>query len=463
MERVNRIASHSSSGHLRPSLHTHPPSHHLTSLHFITMERVNRIASHVANGLFAESGLLPSPTSTLMSSGTPADDDVVICWSKRTAVGKAGKGNFKDTPAEDLLAALFKAVVAETKVDASKIGDCVIGNVLQPTAGAATTRMAMFLGDLPKEVPCAAVNRQCSSGLQAMATIAAAIKTGSIDCGLAGGVESMSMYNITSGVDPKKLSPAVGENDLAAACLMSMGITSENVAAKYNISRETQDKMAVESHAKALAAQKNGLFDSEILPINTTIKDKQGNRKPVTVTKDEGPREGTTMEGLAKLKAAFQQGGSTTAGNASQVSDGAALCLMARRSTAKAMGLPIIARFRSFAVVGVDPKLMGIGPAFAIPKALEKAGLSVEDIDIYEINEAFASQATMSIQTLKIDPAKVNPKGGAIALGHPLGCTGARQLATLLPELKRQGKKLGVVSMCIGSGMGAAGVIESEM
>mmetsp|Transcript_93865 Transcript_93865/g.195822 ORF Transcript_93865/g.195822 Transcript_93865/m.195822 type:complete len:429 (+) Transcript_93865:95-1381(+) len=427
------------------------------------MERVQRIAGHIFGSFMSANGSLSAaPTSTLMSSSQPADDDVVICWSKRTAVGKAGKGSFKDTPAEDLLAALFKAVVKDTKIDANKIGDCVIGNVLQPTAGAATTRMAMFLGDLPKEVPCAAVNRQCSSSLQAMATVAAAIKTGSIDCGLAGGVESMSMYKITSGVDEKKLSPAVAKNDLAAACLISMGITSENVAAKYNISRETQDAMAANSHAKALAAQKQGLFDSEILPVTTTIKDKAGNRKPVTVTKDEGPREGTTVEGLAKLKAAFKQGGSTTAGNASQVSDGASLCLMARRSVAKEMGLPIVARFRSFAVVGVDPNLMGIGPAFAIPKALEKAGLKVPDIDIWEINEAFASQATMSIQTLGIDASKVNPKGGAIALGHPLGCTGGRQLATLLPELKRQGKKLGVISMCIGSGMGAASVIESE-
>jgi len=196
--------------------------------------------------------------------------------------------------------------------------------------------------------------------------------------------------------------------------------------------------------------------------VTTYVKDKDGNKTQVTVKTDEGPRAGTTLEGLSKLKASFKKDGSTTAGNASQVSDGAALALLARRSVAKEMGLPIVARMRSFAVVGVDPKVMGIGPAYAIPAALEKAGLQTSDIDIFEINEAFASQATMSIRHLNIPVEKVNPKGGAIALGHPLGCTGARQLATLLPELQRTDKKLGVISMCIGTGMGAAGVFERE-
>merc|ERR1719469_497210 len=241
-----------------------------------------------------------------------------------------------------------------------------------------------------------------------------------------------------------------------------MGITSENVAEAYNISRDRQDQMAVESHAKAVAAQKAGKFDSEIVPVTTTVKDKEGKATTVTVAKDEGPRDGTTKEGLGKLKAAFKKDGTTTAGNASQVSDGAALVLLARRSVAKEMGLPILARMRSFAVVGVEPKLMGIGPAYAIPAALEKASLKTDDIDIYEINEAFASQAIMSVEHLKIPMEKVNPNGGAMALGHPLGCTGARQIATLLPEMRRTGAKLGVVSMCIGTGMGAAGVIENE-
>merc|ERR1712048_1359565 len=205
-----------------------------------------------------------------------------------------------------------------------------------------------------------------------------------------------------------------------------------------------------------------GFFKDEIVPVVTTVKDKEGKQTTVTVTLDEGPRADTTAESLGKLKPAFKPGGSTTAGNSSQLTDGAAMVLLARRSAAKQLGLPILARLRSFAVVGVEPTLMGIGPAFAIPAALEKANLSIGDIDIFEINEAFASQATMSIEHLKIPLEKVNPKGGAIALGHPLGCTGSRQIATLLPELKRTGKKLGVVSMCIGTGMGAAAVIENE-
>jgi len=295
-----------------------------------------------------------------------------------------------------------------------------------------------------------------------VANIAASIRSGVIDVGLAGGVESMSMYNMTSGMDMKKLSTEIGNNDLAAACLMPMGMTSENVAEAYKIPREKQDQMAVHSHAKALEAQKQGLFESEIVPVATKVKDKEGKVTQVTIKADEGPRAGTTLEGLSKLKAAFKPGGSTHAGNASQVSDGASLVLLARRSAAVAMGLPVVARMRSFAVVGVDPKLMGIGPAYAIPAALEKANLQVNDIDIFEINEAFASQATMSVEHLNIPMEKVNPKGGAIALGHPLGCTGSRQIATLLPELKRTGKKLGVVSMCIGTGMGAAGVFENE-
>jgi len=270
------------------------------------------------------------------------------------------------------------------------------------------------------------------------------------------------MYNMMSSVDVTKLSANMLSNDLAASCIMPMGITSENVAERYQVSRAKQDKMAADSHAKALAAQKQGLFDSEIVPVATKVKDKAGGMTDVTVTKDEGPRPGTTYENLSNLKASFKVGGSTTAGNASQVSDGAALVLLARRSAAKELGLPVIGRVRSYAVVGVDPKLMGIGPAYAIPAALEKAQLKVDDIDIFEINEAFASQATMSVEHLKVPLEKLNPKGGAIALGHPLGCTGARQIATLLPELKRTNKKLGVISMCIGTGMGAAGVIESE-
>jgi len=423
------------------------------------MDRLQRITHHVVASSSAP--LKVSPTSSSMSSAAKSDDDVVICCAVRSPVGKANRGGLKDTPCEDLLGQLFAAIVDRTKVDAKTIGDVQIGNVLQPGGGAMTSRMGQFLGGLPFDVPLAAVNRQCSSGLQAVANIASSIKAGVIDIGIAGGVESMSMYPMGSGMDPEKFSKEIGNNNLAAACMMPMGITSENVAEKWNIPREKQDLLAVESNKKALAAQKAGFFDDEIVPIKTKVKDAQGELKEVTISADEGPRN-SSLESLSKLRPAFKPGGTTTAGNSSQVSDGAALVLLAKRSTAQKQGLPILARMRSFAVVGVDPTLMGIGPAFAIPAALEKADLKVEDIDIYEINEAFASQATMTVEHLKIPMEKVNPKGGAIALGHPLGCTGSRQIATLLPELKRTGKKLGVVSMCIGTGMGAAGVIESE-
>jgi acetyl-CoA acyltransferase 1 len=248
----------------------------------------------------------------------------------------------------------------------------------------------------------------------------------------------------------------------AADCLIPMGITSENVASKYGLSRKEQDEFAVLSNQKAAAAQKNGLYKDEIIPITVQVKDKDGNEKTVTVSQDEGIRPDTTLEGLSKLKPAFKQGGSTTAGNSSQTSDGAAVVVAMTRAEAKKRGLPILGRFLSYAVVGVPPNIMGVGPRYAIPVAVEKAGLSVADIDQFEINEAFASQALWSVKELKIPMEKVNPLGGAIALGHPLGCTGTRQIATLLHHLRRTKKRYGVVSMCIGTGMGAAGVFEAE-
>jgi len=397
-----------------------------------------------------------------VSSAEKSEDDVVICCAVRTAITRANRGSFKDTPCEEMLVPLFRAVLERTKVDPKTIGDIQIGNVSQPGAGAVTSRMAQLMSGLSYDIPLVTVNRQCCSGLQAVANIASSIRAGILDVGLAGGVESMTMYNMASAIDFKKLSPNIADNDEAASCLLPMGLTAENVAAAYNISKEKQNSFAVASHEKALAAQKQGFYDDEIVPVITTVKDKDGKVRKIVVKADEGPRAGTTLEGLNNLKPAFKAGGTVTAGNSSQVSDGASLVLLARRSAARSLGLPIIARMRSFAVVGVDPKMMGIGPAFAIPAALEKAKLSISDIDIFEINEAFASQATMSIEHLKIPVEKVNPKGGAIALGHPLGCTGSRQIATLLPELKRTGGKLGVVSMCIGTGMGGASVIESE-
>lgn len=254
----------------------------------------------------------------------------------------------------------------------------------------------------------------------------------------------------------------VGGCKAAADCLMPMGMTSENVAARFKVDRAKQDKFAVSSHQKAVQATKNGWFKDEIVPCKVKVTDKDGNEKEVLLDRDDGIRPQTTFETLSKLKPAFKKDGTTTAGNASQVTDGAAAVLFMKRRKAQELRLPIIGRWISFAVAGVPPEIMGVGPAFAIPKALEKARLKVADIDVYEINEAFASQCVYSVEALKIPMEKVNPKGGAIALGHPLGCTGARQIATLLPELKRQGKKFGVVSMCIGTGMGAAAVIERE-
>ncbi|NWR21128.1 THIKB thiolase, partial [Emberiza fucata] len=286
--------------------------------------------------------------------------------------------------------------------------------------------------------------------------------------------------SLRSANNPGDISSNMMDNPKARDCLIPMGITSENVAEKFGVSREKQDAFALASQqnspalylqniltfhtlcfTRAAKAQQMGLFKTEIVPVKTTVADNEGNKKTITVHQDEGIRPSTTLEGLAKLKPAFKEDGSTTAGNASQVSDGAAAVLLAKRSKAAQLGLPVLGVLRSFAVVGVPPDVMGIGPAYAIPVAVEKAGLTLNDIDIYEINEAFASQAVYCVEKLGIPMEKVNPLGGAIALGHPLGCTGARQVVTLLHELKRRGKRgYGVVSMCIGTGMGAAAVFE---
>jgi len=386
-------------------------------------------------------------------------DDIVIVCALRTPITKAKRGAFKDTHPTELLAAVLKGVIDKTKIDPKLVGDIVVGTVLPPGGGATQARMAMILAGFPEDVPIHTLNRQCSSGLQAFANVAAAIQNGYYDIGIAAGFESMSQYDMMSSVG--EVNPKVFEHPVAKDCLCSMGETSENVAAKYGISREKQDEFAVLSNEKALKAIAEGRFKDEILPVTTKVTGADGVEKVVTVSQDEGPRK-TTLADLKKLKPAFKEGGTTTAGNASQVSDGAAAVLTMKRKTAQKLGLPIFGSFVSYSVVGVPASLMGIGPAFAIPDALKKANLKVEDIDIYEINEAFASQATYCVDKLGIPLAKVNPSGGAIALGHPLGCTGARQIATLLNGLKQRGGKYGVVSMCIGTGMGAAGVFRLE-
>ncbi|EHB16856.1 3-ketoacyl-CoA thiolase B, peroxisomal [Heterocephalus glaber] len=384
--------------------------------------------------------------------------DVVVVHGRRTAIGRAGRGGFKEAGFSTTLTCGEKRenvrnpLVQQLRVFLS------VGNVLQPGAGALVARIAQFLSGIPETVPLSTVNRQCSSGLQAVANIAGGIRNGSYDIGMACGVESMSLAERGN---PGNITSSLLENEKARDCLIPMGLTSENVAERFGISREKQDTFALASQQKAARAQSRGCFRAEIVPVTTTIQDDKGTKKTITVSQDEGIRPNTTMEGLAKLKPAFKDGGSTTAGNSSQVSDGAAAILLARRSKAEELGLPILGVLRSYAVVGVPPDIMGIGPAYAIPVALQKAGLTVNDVDIFEINEAFASQAVYCVEKLGIPPEKVNPLGGAVALGHPLGCTGARQVITLLNELKRRGKRAyGVVSMCIGTGMGAAAVFE---
>jgi len=387
-----------------------------------------------------------------------SDDDVVIVDAVRTPIGRSKRGNLKDTHATDLLATVLKGIVDRTKIDPKVVQDINVGLVLAPGGGATQARMAMFLAGYPEDVAISTVNRQCSSGLQAVMNIAGAIRSGSIDCGIGAGVESMSMYDMMASVG--EINPKCFEVAKAAECLQTMGETSENVAEKYGITRDVQDKFALESQNRAARAQKEGKFKSEIVPVHTTVQ-VDGQSKQVTVSEDEGPRP-TTAEALAKLKPAFKANGTTTAGNSSQTSDGAAAVLLMRRSLAKKLGLPIRARVVSYAVVGVPPAIMGVGPAYAIPAALKKAGLTVKDIDVFELNEAFASQATYCAAQLNIPAEKLNPNGGAIALGHPLGCTGARQIATLLPQLERNKGNYGVISMCIGTGMGAAAVIQRD-
>lgn len=388
-------------------------------------------------------------------------DDVVIVAAYRTAICKAKKGGFKDTLPEDLLVPVFKALLDKTKLNPSEIGDIVVGTVLAPgSQRAIECRMAALYAGFPDTVPLKTVNRQCSSGLQAVADVASAIKAGMYDIGIAAGLESMTVNRVS--IDGQ-VNPKVELFSQARDCLLPMGLTSENVAQRFGITRMEQDQASVESHMKAAAAAAAGKFKEEIVPVHTKIVDpKTGEEKEIVVSADDGIRSNTTLAVLSKLKPAFSKDGTTTAGNASQVSDGAGAVLLMRRDVATKKGLPILGIYRSFAAVGVDPAVMGVGPAVAIPAAVKAAGLQINDVDLFEINEAFASQFVYCAKKLDLDPAKVNVNGGAIALGHPLGATGARCVSTLLNEMKRRGKdcRFGVISMCIGSGMGAAAVFE---
>jgi len=396
-------------------------------------------------------------------------NDIVFLSALRTPVTKAKKGGLRDAHDHELLAAVLKATLAKfPNLDPRKIEDVHIGTVLAELGGSKAGRMAQLHVGFPETTSFQTVNRACSSGLAAITGVAHAIAVGQIDVGIGGGMESMTRNYGTRAI-PTALWDEMRESPVRDArdCIMSMGITAENVAERYGVSRQEQDELAVRSHQKAAKAQQEGLFDEEIVPVTTRVTPDPAvpeNKEEITVTKDDGIRANSTVEKLATMKPAFKPDGTCTAGNSSQVSDGAAAALMMRRSTAHALGLQneIIGKWAGTQVVGCKPDEMGIGPALAIPKLLDYTGVKKEEIGIWEINEAFASQAVYCVRELGIDMEKVNPKGGAIALGHPLGATGGRQLATLLPELKRQGQEMGVVSMCIGTGMGMASLIVRE-
>ncbi|KAG9774471.1 hypothetical protein HRR83_000937 [Exophiala dermatitidis] len=386
-------------------------------------------------------------------------DDIVITLAIRTPLAKGKKGGFKDTDLDYIVYALLKQVLDKSKIDPALVEDICLGNVGDPRA-AYKVRAAMLAAGFPDTSAASSVNRFCSSGLKAVQDIANQISSGSIDIGLAMGGESMTNNR---GADTP-FSPEIMANQEAADCTQPMIQTSENVGNDFNISRRQQDEYAVESFRRAEVAQKAGWFEDEIVPITTKIKDPNtGELKEITLTKDEGPRYGTTLEGLSKIRPAMPQfGDKTTGGNASQVTDGAAAVLLMKRSKAIELGQPILAKFCGATVAGVPPRIMGIGPSAAIPKLLAKFQLTKDDIDIFEINEAFASMAVYCLNVLGLDHSKLNPRGGAIALGHPLGATGARQICTILSEARRTKKKILVTSMCIGTGQGMAGLFVNE-
>lgn len=420
----------------------------------LAQERLSQVTSHLRS---SEADLAPNRSAILSKS----PDDVVVTCCLRTAQTKGGRGGFKDTQAADLLHGAFKALLSRSKIDPSLVEDISVGTVLAPGGGATEFRAAALAAGFPTTTGVKGLNRQCSSGLQACVDIANAIKTGMIDIGIGAGVESMSTQYGPQAVS--EFSELLESHQEAANCKVPMGVLSEQMAKDKNISRADQDKFAANSYAKAVKAQKEGLFDEEIVPLTVKWTDpKTDEEKEITVARDDGVREGMTPESLGKIKAAFSKTGSIHAGNASQISDGAAAVLLMKRSTAEQLGQPIMGKFVAASIVGVPPLLMGIGPWKAIPVALEKAEMAKEDVDIWEINEAFASQCLFCINELGLDMEKINPKGGAIAFGHPLGCTGARQVSTLLYELKRRKQSIGVTSMCVGTGMGMAAVWVAE-
>ncbi|MDN3687607.1 thiolase family protein [Cyclobacterium jeungdonense] len=387
--------------------------------------------------------------------------DAYIINGYRSAVGKAKKGSFRFYRPDDLAADVIKYLVAHTPgLENRRVDDLIVGNAIpEAEQGMQMGRMISLLA-LGEENPGFIVNRYCGSGLEAIALATAKINMGMADCIIAGGTESMSLLPMMGHKTALNWDIASNNPDY----YLSMGLTAEELAKDYNVSREDADQFSVKSHEKALSAIKEGRFKDEIVPVEVeeTYLDENEKRKTRknTVDTDEGPRPGTSMEVLAKLKPVFRQGGQVTAGNSSQTSDGAAFVVVMSEKMMKELGLEPMARLLSYSVAGVEPRIMGIGPKYAVPKALKQAGLSLNDIDLIELNEAFATQALAVIRSLDFNPDIVNVNGGAVALGHPLGCTGAKLSVQIINELKKRQGKYGLVTACVGGGQGVAGVIE---
>jgi len=395
--------------------------------------------------------------------------EAVIVSSVRTAVGKAFKGTLRAMRPDDLAAAAIQSAMARVPgLDAREIEDVILGCAMpEGEQGMNVARIAALRAGLPVESSAMTINRFCSSGLQAIAIAAERIMVGHAEVIVAGGTESMSMVPMGG----NKVSPNPWLMDHYPDSYLGMGLTAENLARKYGITREQADQFSYQSHQKALAAIAAGKFRDEVVPVEVRITalgngangGSNGSRPKTTTTMfdtDEGPRADTSLEALAKLRPAFHARGTTTAGNSSQMSDGAAAAVVMSAERAKALGAKPLARFLAFATAGCPPEEMGVGPVYAIPKALKLAGLALDDIEVIELNEAFAVQALSVIKFAELDPARVNPNGGAIALGHPLGCTGAKLTATIVRELERRKGRYGLVTMCVGGGMGAAGIFE---
>ena len=391
-------------------------------------------------------------------------EEAVIVSAVRTAVGRSGKGMFSNTRPEDLAAAAVHGALERVPaLEPTMLEDVIFGCALpEGEQGWNIARYIVLRSQLPVEIPAVTVNRLCASGLEAIAQAAMRVQTGAAQAVLAGGVESMSLIPMSG----NKPSPNPWLAEHYPASLLTMGLTAERVATRYNVSREDQDAFALESHRRALAAQAENRFADEIIPVTVvrnTLSGKAGQTisQQTTLTVDEGPRADTSLDALAKLKPAFKANGSVTAGNSSQTSDGAAATIVMRAARAKELGLKPLARFVGYATAGCLPEEMGAGPIYAIPKVLRQCSMQLEQIDRMELNEAFAAQSLAVIRELGLDPVRVNVNGGAIALGHPLGCTGSKLTATLLNELRRSGSRYGMVTMCVGGGMGAAAIFEN--